>query len=540
MRHMIKRREFLKTASLAGGIGAVTSIESLASRAAMNFFSVHPFVENNPEAVFIMRTNVDVKTNHDALKSAGKSLADSVLVPSDTGVPVSGLFPIKPNITYVTWSGTPANDADYRMGVITDPWFVEGIVESYKGLGVSGNQITVLDVWNDAANRKLNGYEETTLRQGVKMNPANTTISSLGANGVTWVEVPDGVYFRKIPYIFPVNAPNSWLLNVSKFKAHGMGITLCCKNLQGTIAKNYQEHCSRYDQMMSVDSANLNPNWKADIGANYTLHKTAGIPRWDRPSHDGGIWMETWASRCLDNNSATPAGLYVVEGVYGRDGDGFLNGPNAGTKLSTGEAWDYMTNIIIFGKNQYNVDIIGHWLAGHEPGNFGLFHIAKERGLTQRINPANIPVYEWKADATATRTPLESFTRTPLKTYYLQRNYNGQTEPKYHLCDEPYTYAADEPQVAVEERPQAFVLSQNKPNPFNPSTSIQFSIPTGGHARLEVFNSRGQLVDVLVDGYRPAGAHMAIWNTTGKASGAYFYRFRFGGLTETRKMMLLK
>jgi hypothetical protein len=47
-------------------------------------------------------------------------------------------------------------------------------------------------------------------------------------------------------------------------------------------------------------------------------------------------------------------------------------------------------------------------------------------------------------------------------------------------------------------------------------------------------------VDVLVDSYRPAGAHMALWNTSGRASGVYYYRFRFGNFTETRKMTLLK
>ena len=291
---------------------------------------------------------------------------------------------------------------------------------------------------------------------------------------------------------------------------------------------------------MSIDFTNANPDWSADIGANYTRHKNDGIPRWDKTGTSGGIWMETWASRCLDNNSATKSGLHVIEGVYGRDGDGFLNGPNTGTKLKTGEAWDYMSNIIIFGKNQFNVDNIGHWLAGQEPGNFGLFHIAKERGLTKRINPANIPVYEWKADGSATLTPLNSFTRTPLLTYYLQRDYNGGTEPKYHLCDEPYTYATEAIQASVAERPQTFVLNQNYPNPFNPSTSIAYTLPSGGQARLEVFNTRGQLVDVLVEGYRPAGSHMAVWNTSGKASGTYFYRFRFGGLTETKKMTLLK
>ncbi|MDP2983765.1 MAG: DUF362 domain-containing protein [Candidatus Latescibacter sp.] len=539
---MFDRREFIKTAAAAGSLGLVQPIQALALRnqTSAGFFRVHPFVDSNPEAVFIMKTNVDVKTNHDAVKSAGKALATSVLVPSDSGVPLTNLFPIKPNITYVTWTGPPAQDAEYRMGVITDPWFVEGIIERYKSLGVAGNQITVLDVWNDDTNRKLNGYADMTQRQGVNMNPGITTLAALGSNLITWVDAPNGVYFRKIPYIYPVNAPNSWLLDVSKFKAHGMGITLCCKNIQGTIAKSYQEHCSRYDAKMSIDFANANPNWSPDIGANYTRHKTAGIPRWDKPGTSGGIWMETWASRCLDNNSVTKSGLHVIEGVYGRDGDGFLNGPNKGTKLASGEAWDYMSNIIIFGKNQFNVDIIGHWMAGQEPGNFGLFHIAKERGLTNRLNPANIPVYEWKADGTATLTPLKNFTRTPLLTYYLQKDYSGGTEAKYHLVNEPFTYAPETTVVEEIDRPQAFLLHQNRPNPFNPNTSIQYDLPKAGNARLEVFNEQGQLVEVLADGYTQAGRHMAVWNTQNRASGTYFYRFLYGGYSETKKMLLLK
>jgi hypothetical protein len=252
--------------------------------------------------------------------------------------------------------------------------------------------------------------------------------------------------------------------------------------------------------------------------------------------------METWASRCTDNNLALgkTVGLHIIEGIYGRDGNGFLVGPNSGT-FTTSEAWDYMTNIIIFGRNPVYVDIVGHWLAGHEPGNFGLFHLAKDRGMIETINPHNIPVYEWKPDGSAILTPLRTFTRTPLKTNYLQRNYSGQTEPTYHLCNEPYEYPA-QPPLGVNEKvqPQAFLLHQNKPNPFNPCTSIEYYLPRGGNARLEIYNASGQLMEVLVDGFRAAGSHMATWSTAGKSSGVYFYRFRSGDFIATRKMILLK
>ncbi len=93
---------------------------------------------------------------------------------------------------------------------------------------------------------------------------------------------------------------------------------------------------------------------------------------------------------------------------------------------------------------------------------------------------------------------------------------------------------------ACPDEPQAFVIQQNKPNPFNPYTAIEYELPTAGHVRVEIYNAMGQLVDVLVDTFRERGSHMAVWNTTNHASGTYFYRFRFGDVTQTRKMTLLR
>ena len=88
------------------------------------------------------------------------------------------------------------------------------------------------------------------------------------------------------------------------------------------------------------------------------------------------------------------------------------------------KAMDFMSNNIIFGKDPFRVDIITHWLAGHEPGNFGLFHIGIERGLSNVLDPNDIPVYLWK-NGRAKKVKLDSLKRTPLLTYYLRRNTNG-------------------------------------------------------------------------------------------------------------------
>ena len=92
--------------------------------------------------------------------------------------------------------------------------------------------------------------------------------------------------------------------------------------------------------------------------------------------------------------------------------------------------------------------------------------------------------------------------------------------------------------------PTGFALGQNYPNPFNPSTIIPYQIPASAHVRLEVFNLLGQRLATLVDGVRSAGAHTVQWDATdaaGRAVGAgvYIYRLSSGGMTESRRMVLV-
>ena len=92
--------------------------------------------------------------------------------------------------------------------------------------------------------------------------------------------------------------------------------------------------------------------------------------------------------------------------------------------------------------------------------------------------------------------------------------------------------------------PDGFTLGQNYPNPFNPSTIIPYQLPVASHVRLEVLNMLGQHLATLVDGERSAGMHTAQWDATdaaGRAVGAgvYVYRLSGGGLTVSRRMVLV-
>ncbi|MBD3216707.1 MAG: T9SS type A sorting domain-containing protein [candidate division Zixibacteria bacterium] len=93
--------------------------------------------------------------------------------------------------------------------------------------------------------------------------------------------------------------------------------------------------------------------------------------------------------------------------------------------------------------------------------------------------------------------------------------------------------------------PKSVELYQNFPNPFNPTTSIQYSLDSRQAVRIDIFDIRGRQVAMIVDDVKDAGVHQAYWNGrddkgTPAASGIYFYRLKTGDHTLTKKMILLK
>ncbi|HPM03779.1 MAG TPA: FlgD immunoglobulin-like domain containing protein, partial [Candidatus Cloacimonadota bacterium] len=88
-------------------------------------------------------------------------------------------------------------------------------------------------------------------------------------------------------------------------------------------------------------------------------------------------------------------------------------------------------------------------------------------------------------------------------------------------------------------------LNGNYPNPFNPVTTISYSIEKDDHVSIDVFNVKGQKVRTLVNDRLTAGSHTIQWNGTddnGKnvSSGIYFFNMKSGKYTSTRKMILMK
>ena len=88
--------------------------------------------------------------------------------------------------------------------------------------------------------------------------------------------------------------------------------------------------------------------------------------------------------------------------------------------------------------------------------------------------------------------------------------------------------------------PATYSLSNNYPNPFNPSTNIEFSLPASSYVRLAIFNALGTEVRSLVDGFYYSGRYLVTWDASAFPSGAYFYRLQTQKSVETKRLMLVK
>lgn len=88
--------------------------------------------------------------------------------------------------------------------------------------------------------------------------------------------------------------------------------------------------------------------------------------------------------------------------------------------------------------------------------------------------------------------------------------------------------------------PNNFIIYQNYPNPFNPKTSLIFGLPEAGKVKLLLFNSLGEEVTILFEGYKTAGYYQIEFDAKNLPSGVYFYRLQAENFVETKKMLLLK
>ena len=87
---------------------------------------------------------------------------------------------------------------------------------------------------------------------------------------------------------------------------------------------------------------------------------------------------------------------------------------------------------------------------------------------------------------------------------------------------------------------ESYFDAKNYPNPFNPNTTISFTLKENSHVKLTVYDRLGREVKTLVDESRNAGTYTTEFNGSGLPSGIYFYRIKTDSKTEVRKMIFAK
>jgi hypothetical protein len=85
-----------------------------------------------------------------------------------------------------------------------------------------------------------------------------------------------------------------------------------------------------------------------------------------------------------------------------------------------------------------------------------------------------------------------------------------------------------------------YSLSNNFPNPFNPTTNIRFQIADFGFVSLKVYDVLGNEITTLVNEEKPVGSYEVEFNASNLPSGVYFYRLQAGSFNQIKKMILLK
>ena len=199
-----------------------------------------------------------------------------------------------------------------------------------------------------------------------------------------------------------------------------------------------------------------------------------------------------------------------------------------------------------------------HWLAWVEPNTYGgaeMFYNDLQGGWDPDSGEGNIdfdpffvdPLYNLADSSLCIGAGKDSIEINGIWYYAPPFDYDGGPRPNPLGCM-PDIGAQESPLCnpitsifeVHSEIPKEFSLEQNYPNPYNPSTTIEFALPTPGFVTLSIFNTLGEQVATLVSENLTAGSYKYEWDASELTSGIYLYKLQAGEFVETKKMILLK
>jgi len=407
-----------KHVATGGGIDIREGADMLEQGKSRNTMpAIRPEILSNPGTVFLIETQVTGSPDSDGFFSgcgpqlfdSGKVVAESIFV---KGSLRGGSTFVKPNYTWI-----PPNCYSPFTGVITSPHFTAGFVSALRDMG--NRNIMVGDRGGtNIRNHRLVGIYDVMDRYNINvMMPTYGHFTHYSENEINWHNVPDPIIWNKIPTYKPLGDPDCLFIDMAKLKNHYLtGTTLTLKNLQGAVPTGYGHYCNQWaemdfliDNVYLIDHGHFTGDWQRRVERLFLKHRAEGWKFWDyegsyaKYEKEGGwdnyaaikddreavkafmqehpylLRDELWTQRALDSAAAIKPSLTIIEGVIGRDGDGFGIGD------------DRLCNIVIAGLSTIETDAVGSWIMGHDPKELWFTRAARERGLGE-CDPEKIEI----------------------------------------------------------------------------------------------------------------------------------------------------
>jgi photosystem II stability/assembly factor-like uncharacterized protein len=236
----------------------------------------------------------------------------------------------------------------------------------------------------------------------------------------------------------------------------------------------------------------------------------------------GVIWRTTNGGETWQSEGVGPEPIYAIHffdslNVIGVGGD-YEYGASVIRSYNAGESWSY-----------------------EELGIFGASTALSFRTLTEAWAPLSFSHtimssfnsgITWTDTSTVDSSSLYDIVFTDSLTGYAVGEEGVIVKYKYQYPD----FVNDEASSIVND----FVLYQNFPNPFNPSTTINYYLSESGQVSVKIYNLLGTHIATLVEDYKSSGNHSVVWKAENEPSGVYYFQLNVNGKLATRKMVLLK
>ena len=336
-------------------------------------------------------------------------------------------------------------------------------------------------------------------------------------------------------YLPTVVTRASYLINLANFKAHRyMGITFCSKNHFGTLS------CDGEDGLPYQNAPHA-----AGLHCYTAVHDITieGSPEWSfigRPMGSYNTLVDLMGHKDLGAKTV----LFMIDALYGVEGEG--NPVSLASRWNSTPFNGRWTSSLFLSQDNIAIESVGiDFYRAEQAVNsaytytYGSVDNYLHEGALAD-NPPSGTFYHPNGDSVRLQSlGVHEHWNNPVDKQYSRNLKTGDGIELYRLSGA----VTSVPRVPV---PSGFSLSENYPNPFNPSTTIGFLVPKAGKVSLVIYDLLGNRVRTLVDGDFPAGPGTARWDgrdARGRqvSSGVYFYQLRAGSdLVAVKKMILAK